>query len=86
IGFVHWLTHGSTWEAQPLVYLEDLFVAPSARSAGVGRGLIAHVTAWAHEHGLPKVYWQTEIGNATARRLYDQVAEHKFVVYEINNP
>lgn len=84
VGIVHWLSHASTWSAADYVYLEDLFVAPTARGGGVGRALIDHVTGWARERGLPKVYWQTAADNATARRLYDQLASSEFVVYEVD--
>lgn len=84
IGFVHWLTHAATWSAAPYVYLEDLFVAADTRGSGAGRALIAHVTAWAEEHGAAKVYWLTQDSNATARALYDRVATSTgFVHYEI---
>ena len=84
IGLVHWLTHAATWSPGPYTYLEDLFVDPGARGSGSGRALIAHVTSWAREHGSAKVYWLTHETNATARTLYDRVAEHTgFVHYEI---
>ena len=84
LGFVHWLTHPSTWTAGPYCYLEDLFVAPSARGGGVGRALIAHVVEWARSAACAKVYWLTQSHNATARTLYDRVAEDTgFVHYEI---
>ncbi|MFM6974844.1 MAG: N-acetyltransferase family protein [Agromyces sp.] len=86
VGFVHWLTHPSTWSDAGYVYLEDLFVAPDARSAGVGRALIAHVVNWARENGHPKVYWQTAYTNETARRLYDTLAKNEYIVYEIDLP
>lgn len=83
-GFVHWLTHPSTWEERPIVYLEDLFTASEARGAGVGRALITTVTEWARAHELPQVYWVTQSTNATARALYDRVAvDTGFVRYEI---
>ena len=84
IGLVHWLTHAATWSATPYTYLEDLFVDPGARGSGAGRALIAHVSAWAREHGSSKVYWLTHETNATARTLYDRVADSTgFVHYEI---
>ena len=82
VGMVHWLTHASTWSPSPYVYLEDLFVASDARGGGVGRALIGHVTDWARERGLSKVYWQTAADNATARALYDSLATTEFIVYE----
>lgn len=85
IGFVHWLTHPATWSSAPYCYLEDLFVAPDVRGGGTGRALIAHVRDWAEQQGSSKVYWITQDGNQTARRLYDKVATHTgFTHYQID--
>lgn len=85
VGFVHWLTHPSTWEPSGYCYLEDLFVASHMRGEGVGRDLIAHVRAWATAAGCGKLYWLTQETNAVARGLYDQVATSTgFVHYEIS--
>jgi GNAT superfamily N-acetyltransferase len=87
IGFVHWLTHASTWSEGPYCYLEDLFVDPAGRGGGTGAALIAHVREWAEGAGCDKVYWLTQEHNRTARRLYDRVAEDTgFVHYEIDLP
>ena len=84
IGLVHWLTHPGTWTLTDYCYLEDLFVAPDVRGSGAGRALIGHVRDWAQRHGCAKVYWLTQEGNATARGLYDRVAQHTgFTHYEI---
>ena len=84
IGIVHWLPHPSTWSKTDYTYLEDLFVAPGARGTGTGRALIAHVRAWAEEHGSTQVYWLTSETNATARLLYDKVANRSgHIHYEI---
>jgi GNAT superfamily N-acetyltransferase len=83
IGFVHWITHPSTWSRHGYCYLEDLFVDPGARGTGAGRALIAHVANWAADAGLEKVYWLTHETNVTARRLYDDIATLSgFVHYE----
>ena len=66
-------------------YVQDLFVAPTARKRGVGRQLIAAVVAAARERRVPIVYWQTEEFNATARRLYERVANRSpFIRYQID--
>jgi GNAT superfamily N-acetyltransferase len=84
IGLVHWLEHPSTWTTATYCYLEDLYIDPTARGAGAGRALIAHVRDWAAARGCAKVYWLTRNDNATARALYDRVAEDTgFVHYEI---
>lgn len=74
LGIVHYLFHPVTWAAGPRCYLEDLFAAPEARGRGVGRALIETVYSAADKRGADQVYWLTQSGNATARRLYDRVA------------
>lgn len=87
VGIVHWLTHPSTWSAGAYCYLEDLFVDPDARGGGAGAALIEHVRSWAERAGCAKVYWLTQEGNRTARKLYDRVANDTgFVHYEIDLP
>lgn len=84
VGLVHWLTHAATWTVTDYCYLEDLFVAPDARSGGIGEALIDHVTTWARGHGSAKVYWLTAETNVVARRLYDRVAERSgFLHYQV---
>ncbi len=73
IGFTHALEHISTWSPKPYVYLEDLFVDQQVRKSGAGSALINAVYAHADKIGSPKVYWQTAMTNATARKLYDQI-------------
>lgn len=83
VGIVHFLVHASTTSAD-VCYLQDLFTAPQARGKGVARALIAHVGHWARDRGCERVYWHTQSGNETARRLYDQVAENRgFIQYVI---
>ena len=84
VGIVHFLTHAST-TAPDSCYLQDLFTAPEARGRGVARALIESVTEWARERNCGRVYWSTHESNATARRLYDQVAENRgFILYQIS--
>jgi GNAT superfamily N-acetyltransferase len=83
VGITHFLVHANT-SALDVCYLQDLFTAAPARGRGVARGLIAAVTDWARERGCSRVYWNTHESNATARRLYDQVAVNRgFIRYEI---
>ncbi len=82
LGLAHYLFHRSTTLVGPNCYLQDLFTMPEARGRGVGRGLIEAVYAQARAAGGDRVYWHTQASNATARRLYDAVAENSgFVVY-----
>jgi GNAT superfamily N-acetyltransferase len=75
IGIVHYLFHPVTWAIGPRCYLEDLFVSPDMRGSGAGRALIEAVYRAADEVGADQVYWLTAHSNATARQLYDRVAQ-----------
>ena len=82
IGLAHYLFHRSTTLVAPICYLQDLFTAPAVRRHGVGRRLIEAVYERARDAGSARVYWQTHETNATARALYDRVAERSgFIVY-----
>jgi GNAT superfamily N-acetyltransferase len=84
VGIAHFLVHASTTAAD-VCYLQDLFTAPDARGRGAARALISAVTDWARARQCSRVYWTTHETNATARRLYDGVAENRgFIRYEID--
>lgn len=83
VGFANLVFHPSTWALGDYCYLEDLFVDPTARRAGVARALISATYAEADRRGAAKTYWQTQEGNREGRALYDQVAERSgYLVYE----
>ncbi len=84
IGMAHCVIHATTWSRQPKCYLEDLFVAPSARGHDLGRALLVAVKEQATARGAGHVYWHTQAYNGRARSLYDQVGRPtSFVVYEM---
>lgn len=83
IGIVHYLYHRVTWAIADRCYLEDLFVAESARGTGAGRALIEAVYAAADERGADQVYWLTQDFNKDGRRLYDRVGRvTPFIKYQ----
>jgi len=47
----------STWECQPGIWLEDLFVAPEYRRHGLGAKLLGEVAAIAVERGYTRLSW-----------------------------
>jgi GNAT superfamily N-acetyltransferase len=75
-GFAIHQHHPSTWVLGDDGYLEDLYVDPAARGHGLGRALIEDLVAIGRARGWRRLYWLTEIGNATARRLYDQFCDN----------
>lgn len=82
VGLVQFLLHRSGWKIEPVTYLQDLYVDPAARGSGIGRALVEAVYAEADRLGSPAVYWLTNEGNSTARRLYDRVGvQSQFLRY-----
>jgi GNAT superfamily N-acetyltransferase len=82
VGIAHAIFHPTCWEPRATCYLQDLFTAPEARGAGVGRALIAAVHAEATREGADKVYWLTAENNYPGRTPYDRVATRTpFIVY-----
>jgi GNAT superfamily N-acetyltransferase len=83
VGFAHSLIHPSTWTLTGYCYLEDLFVAPSARGGAVAKQLIDATASAARERGVARLYWQTQQFNGAARSLYDTVGQlTSMIVYE----
>jgi GNAT superfamily N-acetyltransferase len=83
VGITHFFSHPST-SGPDVCYLQDLFTAPEARGHGVARSLIAAVEQWARDRECSRLYWHTQESNATARALYDQVADNPgFIKYQI---
>ncbi len=87
VGIVHFIFHRSTWTTGDYAYLQDLFTAPDARGAGVGRALIAAVRDRARSEGASRVYWLTREDNATAIALYEKVALRTgFIQFRVGLP
>ncbi|MGP0030404.1 MAG: GNAT family N-acetyltransferase [Acidimicrobiales bacterium] len=83
-GLAHCIVHPTTWSRRPSCYLEDLFVAPTRRGSGLGRGLLETAKRASDAHGAGRLYWHTQEYNGRARSLYDQVGRvTPFVVYEM---
>lgn len=84
VGFATWVLHWSTWAVTNYCYLEDLFVATTHRGQGVARQLVLGVRNKAQAQHCDRVYWTTRESNATARALYDTVAEKTdFIQYRM---
>lgn len=83
VGLAHYLFHRSCWLENDACYLQDLYADPDVRGIGIGRALIEAVYDRARAEGSKEVYWMTQDFNATARRLYDQIADKTpFIIYQ----
>jgi len=87
IGFSNYVIHENTWTLTPVCYLEDLFVDPARRAAGVGAQLIDWLLAETRAQGWSRLYWNTKENNYRARGLYDKYTPHSgFLRYVVNTP
>jgi len=84
VGLAHYIFRPSTWEVEDYCYLEDLFVDPKVRGAGVGRALINELEKIATAKGSKRLYWTTATDNEVARKLYDKVATTEMLEYKIS--
>jgi len=56
-GFALFFHNFSTFEGRPGIYLEDLFVRPEARGAGLGKALLAELARIAVERDCARLEW-----------------------------
>ena len=70
VGFALFYPTYSTFSGKPGLWLEDLFVDPAARGAGVGRALLAALAALAVARGCGSVQWEVLDWNAPAIGFY----------------
>jgi len=69
-GFALWFYSFSTFRGRHGIYLEDLFVRPEHRGAGVGKALLVHLAQRCVEEGLGRLEWAVLDWNAPAIAFY----------------
>lgn len=69
-GFALFFHNFSTFEGKPGIYLEDLFVRPDARGAGLGKALLARLAHLAIERGCARLEWSVLDWNAPSIGFY----------------
>jgi GNAT superfamily N-acetyltransferase len=70
VGFAVIFHNFSTFEGRRTLYLEDLYVRPSARGRGIGRQLLTHLAALARARGCPRLEWSVLDWNEPAIGFY----------------
>jgi GNAT superfamily N-acetyltransferase len=73
VGFAFFFLAYSTWRGRPTLYLEDLFVRPSARGGGVGRALMQGLAREAVRLGCARFVWQVLDWNTPSIRFYESL-------------
>jgi GNAT superfamily N-acetyltransferase len=69
-GFALFFHNFSTFEGRPGIYLEDLFVRPDARGAGLGKALLQRLAQLAVERGCARLEWSVLDWNAPSIGFY----------------
>jgi GNAT superfamily N-acetyltransferase len=73
VGFALFFTNFSTFLGRPGLYLEDLYVQPAHRGAGLGKALLAHLGALANARGCGRFEWSVLDWNESAIRFYEKM-------------
>ena len=69
-GFALFFHNFSTFLGRPGIYLEDLYVRPEFRGAGVGRALLVHLAGLARERDCGRLEWSVLDWNEPAIGFY----------------
>ena len=77
IGFATIFWSWSTLSASRIGVMNDLFVAPAARGAGIARALIAACREHCAQRGASSLTWQTARDNTRAQVLYDGIGARR---------
>lgn len=70
VAYAACFTSYSTFRARPTLFLEDLFVHPSARRRGVATAMLARLRAEAEARGCGRFEWMVLDWNTDAQALY----------------
>jgi GNAT superfamily N-acetyltransferase len=73
VGFALFFLAYSTWRGRPTLFLEDLFVRPSARGKGVGRAFMQALAREALSLGCARFWWQVLDWNTPSIRFYESL-------------
>ncbi len=72
IGYVTFMKQYATWEADFYVYMDCLYLSPSARNLGLGQKLMDEVERYARSENCQAIQWQTPTWNEGAIRFYER--------------
>lgn len=86
-GFTLWFLNFSTWDGVHGVYLEDLYVRPEHRGAGLGRALFAELAAECVRCDYTRLQWWVLNWNSPAIGFYHSLGAEpmdEWTVYRLS--
>lgn len=82
-GFALYFFNYSTFLAKPGLYLEDLYVEPSARGHGLGKALLVHLAKLASDKGCGRMEWSVLDWNQPAIDFYESLGARRLREWQI---
>ena len=89
VGYALYFLNFSTWEGVHGIYLEDLYVRPDQRGAGLGKALLAALAEIAADGGFARVEWSVLDWNTPSIDFYralGAVAMDDWTVFRLTGP
>jgi GNAT superfamily N-acetyltransferase len=84
VAFAVYYTTFSTWECRPGIWLEDLYVPPEHRRAGVGAALLSELARITVERGYTRLEWAALDWNAPALDFYAKLGARRLNEWQLH--
>jgi GNAT superfamily N-acetyltransferase len=88
VGFALWFLNFSTWRGVHGIYLEDLYVRPTARGAGHGKALLTELARICVDRGYERLEWAVLNWNAPTIAFYESLGarpQDEWTVYRLTD-
>jgi GNAT superfamily N-acetyltransferase len=76
VGFAVWFYNFSTFQGRHGLFVEDIFVDPAHRGAGIGRAIFRFLAERAIAQGCARMDWDVLNWNSMAIRFYRSLGAH----------
>lgn len=83
VAYALFFTNYSTFLGQPGLYLEDLYVRPAHRGAGIGKALLHHLAGLAQQRGYGRFEWTVLDWNENAIQFYKKMGAQVMTEWQI---
>ncbi|MEU9730838.1 GNAT family N-acetyltransferase [Streptomyces sp. NPDC048002] len=88
VGFALWFLNFSTWRGVHGIYLEDLYVRPTARGAGHGKALLTELARICVARGYERLEWSVLNWNTPSIAFYESLGarpQDEWTVYRLTD-
>jgi GNAT superfamily N-acetyltransferase len=83
-GFAVFHSTFSTWECRPGIWLEDLYIPPAGRRAGVGGALLSHLAGITVARGHTRLEWAALDWNTPALDFYVKIGAARLDEWKVH--